>query len=190
MTTDVVHTFQRQLDRVAVEWSRVSPAEATPRLAELVDELDGPAVGSVDPCGIALPAPVTVDPTPRELADATTGITPASLGVADYGSILLESTPEGTEQHSLFPDRHIAVLRTENVVPTMAAAFEWLGPRLRAARDEDSPRCGSTVIATGPSATADMGALVRGAHGPKAVHVVLVDSGTDDGRDRERRSDR
>ncbi|TKX83368.1 hypothetical protein EXE43_24625, partial [Halorubrum sp. SS5] len=30
------------------------------------------------------------------------------------------------------------------------------------------------VFATGPSATADMGGLVHGAHGPKEVHVVLL----------------
>jgi len=30
-------------------------------------------------------------------------------------------------------------------------------------------------LATGPSATADMGALVRGAHGPERVHVLLID---------------
>ena len=32
----------------------------------------------------------------------------------------------------------------------------------------------SVVLATGPSATADMGTLVHGVHGPKDVHVVLV----------------
>jgi L-lactate dehydrogenase complex protein LldG len=49
----------------------------------------------------------------------------------------------------------------------MAAAFEWLGEVLRETR-------GSAVLATGPSATADMGALVQGAHGPKEVHVVVI----------------
>jgi len=49
----------------------------------------------------------------------------------------------------------------------MADAFAWLGPR---AREEDI----DVILATGPSATADMGGLVRGAHGPKEVHVVLL----------------
>jgi L-lactate dehydrogenase complex protein LldG len=31
------------------------------------------------------------------------------------------------------------------------------------------------VLATGPSATADMGELVLGAHGPESVHVVILD---------------
>lgn len=34
---------------------------------------------------------------------------------------------------------------------------------------------GDAILATGPSATADMGALVQGVHGPRTVHVVLVE---------------
>jgi L-lactate dehydrogenase complex protein LldG len=50
----------------------------------------------------------------------------------------------------------------------MRDLFAALGPRCR----EDGT---DVIVATGPSATADMGALVTGAHGPKAVHAVLVD---------------
>jgi L-lactate dehydrogenase complex protein LldG len=49
----------------------------------------------------------------------------------------------------------------------MPEAFDWLGDEFRAKRD-------SVVLATGPSATADMGALVQGAHGPKTVDIILV----------------
>jgi len=31
-------------------------------------------------------------------------------------------------------------------------------------------------MATGPSATGDMGALVQGVHGPSEVHVIVVES--------------
>jgi L-lactate dehydrogenase complex protein LldG len=31
------------------------------------------------------------------------------------------------------------------------------------------------VYVTGPSATADMGPLVRGVHGPHRLHVILLD---------------
>jgi len=63
---------------------------------------------------------------------------------------------------------HIAVLRRADVVPSIKAAFAHLGPALR---NEHV----TAVLATGPSATADMGALVRGAHGPAQVHVLIVD---------------
>ncbi|PHQ46645.1 hypothetical protein DJ68_06205, partial [Halorubrum sp. C3] len=100
-----------------------------------------------------------------------------SLGVAEYGSVALEADPAGTEPVSLFVDRHVVVLREADIVPDMPDAFDWLGPR---ARDESA----DVVFATGPSATADMGGLVHGAHGPKEVHVVLLrDDGATDGSD-------
>lgn len=164
MHTEVGNTFRTSLDELGVEWTRTTADNAPAVLADLVRP---PAVG-VAVEGIALPDAVTTDPTPRELRAATTGITGASLAIADYGSLVLEADSLGSEQTSLFPDLHVAVLRADDIVPDMAAAFEQLGPRLRETG-------GSAVLATGPSATADMGELVRGAHGPKEVHVVIVD---------------
>lgn len=166
MPTGTVTTFEQSLDRLDVGWTRTTADELEPTLSEFVSD---PAVGVRLPFdGASLPGSVTLDPTPAELDAARTGVTAASLAVADYGSVVLESTPEGAEQVSLFPDLHVAVLRADDIAPDMPAAFEWLGPRVR-----DSG--GSAILATGPSATADMGSLVRGAHGPKDVHVVILD---------------
>jgi len=71
---------------------------------------------------------------------------------------------------SLYSDRHVAVVREEQVVPDTGAAFDEAGPALAEDR-------GSVVMATGPSATGDMGALVQGVHGPSEVHVIVVESG-------------
>ncbi len=148
-----------------VELTRVAPDEAT---AAIEAAIEGPAVGAPPGVeGVALPAGVTTDPTPAELNDAVTGVTGASLAVAEYGSVLLRADTRGSEPISLFVDRHVAVLREADIVPDMVAAFEWLGETVRATDD-------SVILATGPSATADMGALVQGAHGPKAVEVVVV----------------
>ncbi|PSP55949.1 hypothetical protein BRC73_08695, partial [Halobacteriales archaeon QH_7_66_37] len=117
--------------------------------------------------GVALPAAVTTDPTPAELSAAATGVTAASLAIADYGSVVLRAGEHGSEPISLFTDHHVAVLHEDDIVPDMESAFAWLGGTLRESRD-------SAIIATGPSATADMGALVQGAHGPKTVEVLVV----------------
>ena len=168
MSDAVVEPYDRFVDRAGdygVDVTRVSAAEAAPAVADLVA---APAVGVPLPwADVSLPDGVTTDPTPNELDAAVTGVTPASLAVADYGSIVLRATSEGTEPVSLFPDHHVAVLRERDVVPDMATAFEWLGDEFRSTR-------GSAVLATGPSATADMGKLVNGAHGPKDVSVVVV----------------
>ncbi len=156
-------TFKRRLDSLGVTVSE-GPETAC---AELIDAAAGdPAVG-VAVADASLPSRVETDPTTAELRAAHTGVTGASLGVAEYGSVAIEADTSGTEPVSLFVDRHVVVLRESDLVPDMPEAFAWLGPRTR---DESV----DVVFATGPSATADMGGLVHGAHGPKEVHVVLL----------------
>ena len=160
-------TFTRRLDDLGVRVA-TGPADAC---AELVAAAAGePAVGApLDVPGASLPDHVETDPTTADLRAAHTGVTGASLGIAEYGSVAIESDRAGTEPVSLFVDRHVVVLREDDLVPDMPDAFAWLGPR---ARDESV----DVVFATGPSATADMGGLVHGAHGPKEVHVVLLET--------------
>ena len=166
MATGTVTTFEASLDRLDVDWTHTTQDGLVDVLQEVSTE---PAVGTPLPFDVSLPTWVNTEPTPNELEAATTGITAAGLGIADYGSVVLPSTPEGTEPVSLFPDLHVAVLPTEDVVPGMVEAFDFLGEEFRDGTHS------SAIIATGPSATADMGALVKGAHGPKDVHVVMLD---------------
>ncbi|MFB6303308.1 MAG: LUD domain-containing protein [Haloferacaceae archaeon] len=156
--------------RAGLERHGVSVTDAEPgSLAAAVEgAVEPPAVGAPLPFdGLSLPDSIPTDPTPAALDAARTGVTAARLGVADYGSVALASTPDGTEPVALFPERHVVVLRAADVVPGMRAALAELGERAR----EDTR---SHVLATGPSATADMGGLVYGAHGPEEVHLVLV----------------
>ena len=162
---DRVDEFSAAAGAHGVTVSRCSPAEVESAIAERVEE---PAVG-VPPAGdeLALPESVTTDPTPAELSAAVTGVTSASLAVAEYGTLVLETDDLGSEPVSLFNDLHVVVLDADDIVPDTTAAFEYLGDELREMR-------GSAVLATGPSATADMGSLVEGAHGPKRVEVLVV----------------
>jgi L-lactate dehydrogenase complex protein LldG len=170
VNTGAVGRFDASLSELGVELTRTTPAEFDSTLRELVDE---PAVGTPLPFDeVSLPTWIDDEPSPRTLEAATTGVTGASLGIADYGSVVLPSTETGAEQVSLFPDLHVAVLREADLVGEMRTAIERLGPKLRDG--------GSSIIATGPSATADMGALVQGAHGPKDVRVVLLEEADDE----------
>lgn len=165
MTAEPYDRFASRAADFGVEVTRTSVEDASTTIETLVEE---PVVGAPLPwADVTLPTGVPTDPTPTELDEAVTGVTAAAFAIADYGSIALQATPEGAEPVSLFPDRHVAVLRERDIVPDMAAAFDRLGESFRASR-------GSAVLATGPSATADMGELVKGAHGPKAVDVVVV----------------
>lgn len=163
-----VATFESSLEEHAVETTRVSPGEFEDALANAIET---PAVGARLPVeGVSLEGTsVALDPSPADLDAAITGVTSASLGIADYGSLVLESSSDGSEPVSLFCDRHVVVLAAENVVPDMAAAFDWMATEVGDERK-------SAIIATGPSATADMGALIQGVHGPKHVDVLIVES--------------
>ena len=163
MSVAGLSTFKRRLDSLGVTVSEGPKDDC----GELVEAAAGdPAIG-VEVADVSLPDRVETNPTTAELRAAHTGITGASLGVAEYGSVAIESDAAGTEPVSLFVDRHVVVLHETDLVPDMPDAFAWLGPR---AREESA----DVIFATGPSATADMGGLVRGAHGPKEVHVVLL----------------
>lgn len=164
--TDTVSRFESSLSGVGVGLTRTAAVDFE---ATLEAEVEPPAVGA--PLGIEgislSDAGVNTDPTTRELAEATTGVTRAGKGIAQYGTLVVQSDEGGTEPAALYPPNHVAVLRASDVVPDVAAALSWLGDEFAAGRD-------SAVFATGVSATADMGELVFGVHGPVNVHVLLL----------------
>lgn len=162
-----LETFETNLGRVRTAVTRTSPAAFQDALADVIDE---PAIGAPLPfADVTLEGlDIDLEPTPDQLREAACGVTAAALGVADYGTVVLESTPDGAELAGLFPDRHVIVVREQDLVPDMASAFERLGERVRDGHDD-------AVLATGPSATADMGELVYGVHGPRETHAVIVE---------------
>ena len=166
--TSVVSSFASTLSDRGVRVLETEPEDLS---MVLESEIEPPAVGTpledlpVDLASLAVD--VTLDPTPTELDESTTGVTGTALGIADYGSVVVRGGPAGQEPVSLYPDRHVAVVRESAIVQDMRTAMERIG-------DSIAEGYRSHVIATGPSATADMGALVEGAHGPKSVTVVVV----------------
>jgi L-lactate dehydrogenase complex protein LldG len=96
-------------------------------------------------------------------------VTPAAAGIAETGSVVLRSGPSSPTSLNFLPDIHVVVLRTSDIV----AHAEDVWARLRA-EGGDWPR--AVNIVSGPSRTADVGGIVvRPAHGPKSVHLILVD---------------
>lgn len=166
MSTDTVAAFESSLAEHDVGCTRVGAAEFEDALEPLVEP---PAVGAplgIDGCSLE-GLDVETSPTPRQLHDAETGVARAGAAIAEFGTIVVQSDAGGTEPVSLYPPIHVAVLRASDVLADLETGLEWLGGEFEAGRD-------SAVLATGPSASADMGRLVFGAHGPNRVHVVLV----------------
>ena len=164
---DVRSAFEEAISERAEScaWIGVDALERT-----LDDLITTPAVGVSLPFeGISLrDLPVTTNPSSSELQAASTGITPAAFAIAEYGSVAISGGQGGCEAVSLYPDTHIAVVRESDVLPDMGTAIERLGGLI-------ADGSTSVILTTGPSATADMGSLVHGAHGPRTVNVVVVE---------------
>jgi L-lactate dehydrogenase complex protein LldG len=157
--------------------ARVASAAAVPAaVAEYLAAENLPAefVMASDPSLDALPwttRPLLQIRRGTPTADATT-VTPAFAAIAETGTLMLcsgQNTPTGL---NFLPDTHVVILRAEQIV----AAYEDGWDRLRAARalPQDLPRAVNFI--TGPSRTADIEQqIVQGMHGPRRLHVVLVD---------------
>jgi L-lactate dehydrogenase complex protein LldG len=166
MSSETLATFESSLQGVAT----VHTTDAESFAETLGEAIDEPAVGTALPhVGVSLAdTSVTLDPSPSDIETAETGVTPAGLGIADYGTVTVPSSVAGEELVSLYAPRHVAVVAASDVVADMPAAYERMGEEFAAGTD-------TQVLATGPSATADMGTLVEGVHGPSETHVLILE---------------
>ncbi|MBK7920969.1 MAG: lactate utilization protein C [Veillonella sp.] len=105
--------------------------------------------------------------------DSAVGITFAIGGLAETASIVQPSTIDSGRAISLLPNTHIAILKTDSIMPRTTQAFEMLG----AMQKEDPANFpANVVLISGPSNTADIELIrVNGAHGPLQVTYILVD---------------
>jgi L-lactate dehydrogenase complex protein LldG len=91
-------------------------------------------------------------------------------GIAETGTLMLPTGPDRPATLNLLPESEIVVLRASRVV----GAYEEAWDRLRAEGNGAMPR--AVMFVTGPSRSADIeSTLELGAHGPRRLHVVLVD---------------
>jgi L-lactate dehydrogenase complex protein LldG len=96
-------------------------------------------------------------------------VTAAIAGIAETGSIVFRSDKDNPTTLNFLPENQIAALRVADIL----SYPEDLWPRLKKF-GSGWPR--AVNIVAGPSRTADVGGvIVRPAHGPKSVHLILID---------------
>lgn len=108
--------------------------------------------------------------TDTDFLDAEVGITSCEALVARNGSVLLSNANPSGRRLSIYPNVHIVIAYTSQLVLDLKDAFKILKLKY----PESSPTMVSNI--TGPSRTADIEkTLVLGAHGPKELYVFLLE---------------
>jgi L-lactate dehydrogenase complex protein LldG len=115
---------------------------------------------------LAHSAPATVADT----RDRPLGVSLATLGIAETGSVMLAERTLEDRAVGLLTRTHITIVRTSDLVPSLAeAAAAMRDVALR-------PSGGYGSFVTGPSRTADIEmSLTVGVQGPARVITLFVD---------------
>ena len=111
---------------------------------------------------------VITDPDKEQLATVKIGITDAFCGIAATGSVCVSVAKNLTSPASMLTRKHIVIVDGRTIVPRPRDVFSDVFLN-------DKRISNSFSIITGPSATADMGPLVRGVHGPGKIHIIILE---------------
>ncbi len=105
-------------------------------------------------------------PATGDLFKYDVGITSAQAGIAETGTLVLDSSVERNRLVSLVPPVHIAILNASRIYRTLSDALTTLQ-----SGEEVSP---AITFITGPSRTADIElTLAIGVHGPQELYVII-----------------
>lgn len=151
-----VADYRAVVERCSVEDLATTVAAALPEGATVV----------VPPgLGLEVPGAVVDDGlSAAELDRIDAVVTEARVGVAETGTIVLDHGPgQGRRAISLVPDRHVCIVRADQVVVDVPDAVAMLDPGR------------PLTWISGPSATSDIELdRVEGVHGPRNLHVIIV----------------
>jgi len=103
--------------------------------------------------------------------DDMVGVSHALAGVAETGTVLLHSGTDNPTTVNFLPEHHIVVLKVDDIAGDLEAVFDKVRQEFGKG---NMPRTLNFI--TGPSRSADIEqTLLLGAHGPRALHMIVVD---------------
>ena len=105
------------------------------------------------------------------IKEAQQGITFCEFLISRLGSIMVSSAQASGRRLIVYPDVHIVVAYTSQIVPDLSDALTAVMEKYK----ENIPSLISVI--SGPSRTADIEkTLVMGAHGPRDLYLFLIDN--------------
>lgn len=117
----------------------------------------------------ALPLEILANAAAEDLFDCDLGVTGAQWGVAETGTLVLESDAERHRLASLVPAAHIALVEAGQVRQTLGEVLQTINER------GESGLSRAVTFITGPSRTSDIElTLAIGVHGPAELYVVVI----------------
>jgi L-lactate dehydrogenase complex protein LldG len=112
------------------------------------------------------------------------GVAPALGGIAETGTLAMTSGSELPSTLNFLPDYHIVTLRASDVVGSYEEVFERLRKAGKVGRSRKFTLPRTLNLITGPSRTGDIELTIHlGAHGPRSLHLVIVDDDEAAGKD-------
>ncbi|MBI5565168.1 MAG: LUD domain-containing protein [Chloroflexi bacterium] len=140
---------------VAAEHVKKATLWQTPELQQLC------VADTLSELGVEIVSPYADN---RAIAECDLGVTGVDAALPETGTLLLRSSAEKVRTVSLVPRIHLAILRPAALRADLHQAFA------------DVKHDHYFVFVTGPSRTADIElTLTIGVHGPKALHVWVMD---------------
>ena len=153
--SDPINRFKESLE--AVSGHCIVTTDVTDSLKQILTDLNAERIAnSNDP------------PNAHDIFSFDVGISTAQAGIAETGTLILDSACERHRLVSLVPPVHIAIINASAIVATLADALTLLQQK------EISP---AITFITGPSRTADIElTLTIGVHGPQELYVIVDES--------------
>jgi L-lactate dehydrogenase complex protein LldG len=100
--------------------------------------------------------------------DEGTAVGMARWGIAETGSLVFHSAADTPILFNFLPAIHIVAIHASAIVP-------YMEDYSAAARVAGDPTPRNVCLITGASGTTDIeGSLVKGAHGPRDLHIVVI----------------
>ena len=147
-----LQAFKQNLESVSAHC--IVTADVTNVVKQILTDLNAQRVATSDN-----------PPNAHDIFHFDVGISTAQAGIAETGTLVLDSAFERHRLVSLVPPVHIAIVNASAIVETLSDALTLIQKR------EISP---AITFITGPSRTADIElTLAIGVHGPQELYVIV-----------------